>query len=77
MSAFTEVAFLKKLAELNSSQQSIQTLSLWLIHHRKHHASIVKTWLKELQNGKWEIDYIIKRENKVLNIHILICFVVV
>ncbi|XP_065361597.1 regulation of nuclear pre-mRNA domain-containing protein 1B [Calliphora vicina] len=50
MSAFTEVAFLKKLAELNSSQQSIQTLSLWLIHHRKHHASIVKTWLKELQN---------------------------
>lgn len=52
MSAFTEVAFLKKLAELNSSQQSIQTLSLWLIHHRKHHASIVKTWLRELQNGK-------------------------
>ncbi|XP_037814729.1 regulation of nuclear pre-mRNA domain-containing protein 1B [Lucilia sericata] len=50
MSAFTEVAFLKKLAELNSSQQSIQTLSLWLIHHRKHHASIVKTWLRELQN---------------------------
>lgn len=52
MSAFTEVAFLKKLAELNSSQQSIQTLSLWLIHHRKHHVSIVKTWLRELQNGK-------------------------
>lgn len=52
MSAFTEVAFLKKLAELNSSQQSIQTLSLWLIHHRRHHASIVKTWLRELQNGK-------------------------
>lgn len=50
MSAFTESALLKKLAELNSSQQSIQTLSLWLIHHRKHHASIVKTWLRELQN---------------------------
>lgn len=52
MSAFTEVAFLKKLAELNSSQQSIQTLSLWLIHHRKHHASIIKTWIRELQTGK-------------------------
>lgn len=50
MSAFTETAFLKKLAELNSSQQSIQTLSLWLIHHRKHHASIVKTWLRDLHN---------------------------
>ncbi|XP_075161780.1 regulation of nuclear pre-mRNA domain-containing protein 1B [Haematobia irritans] len=51
MSAFTETAFLKKLAELNSSQQSIQTLSLWLIHHRKHHASIVRTWGRELLNA--------------------------
>ncbi|XP_017016178.2 regulation of nuclear pre-mRNA domain-containing protein 1B [Drosophila takahashii] len=50
MSAFTETALLKKLAELNSSQQSIQTLSLWLIHHRKHSASIVKTWQRELEN---------------------------
>ncbi|XP_017064602.1 regulation of nuclear pre-mRNA domain-containing protein 1B [Drosophila eugracilis] len=50
MSAFTESALLKKLAELNSSQQSIQTLSLWLIHHRKHSASIVKTWQRELEN---------------------------
>ncbi|XP_055373472.1 regulation of nuclear pre-mRNA domain-containing protein 1B [Condylostylus longicornis] len=49
MSAFTEQALLKKLFELNSSQQSIQTLSLWLIHHRKHHVGIVKTWFKELQ----------------------------
>ncbi|XP_055910127.1 regulation of nuclear pre-mRNA domain-containing protein 1B [Eupeodes corollae] len=50
MSAFTESALLKKLQELNSSQQSIQTLSLWLIHHRKHHQAIIKTWYKELQN---------------------------
>ncbi|XP_036337231.1 regulation of nuclear pre-mRNA domain-containing protein 1B-like [Rhagoletis pomonella] len=51
MSAFSDSALLKKLGELNSSQQSIQTLSLWLIHHRKHHASIVKTWFKELQSA--------------------------
>ncbi|XP_034655462.1 regulation of nuclear pre-mRNA domain-containing protein 1A [Drosophila subobscura] len=50
MSAFTETALIKKLAELNSSQQSIQTLSLWLIHHRKHSAAIVKTWQRELEN---------------------------
>lgn len=49
MSAFTESALLKKLAELNASQQSIQTLSLWLIHHRKHHAAIIKVWIKEIQ----------------------------
>ncbi|XP_063244707.1 regulation of nuclear pre-mRNA domain-containing protein 1B [Bacillus rossius redtenbacheri] len=48
MAGFTESAMVKKLAEVNSSQQSIQTLSLWLIHHRKHHATIVKVWFKEL-----------------------------
>lgn len=52
MSAFSETALIKKLMELNASQQSIQTLSLWLIHHRKHHANIVKSWYKELLKGK-------------------------
>lgn len=51
MTSFTESALVKKLIELNASQQSIQTLSFWLIHHRKHHAIIVKTWYKELQKG--------------------------
>lgn len=51
MSAFTEQALIKKLADLNSSSQSIQTLSLWLIHHRKHHPNIVKIWLKEMFKG--------------------------
>lgn len=49
--SFTESTLVKKLLDLNNSQQSIQTLSLWLIHHRKHHANIVKTWYKELQKG--------------------------
>lgn len=48
---FTESAFIKKLAELNSSSQSIQTLSLWLIHHRKHYSSVVKIWVRELIKG--------------------------
>ncbi|XP_023703744.1 regulation of nuclear pre-mRNA domain-containing protein 1B [Cryptotermes secundus] len=52
MAGFTEGALSKKLADLNSSQQSIQTLSLWLIHHRKHHATIVKVWFRELQKAK-------------------------
>ncbi|XP_059612901.1 regulation of nuclear pre-mRNA domain-containing protein 1B [Phlebotomus argentipes] len=51
MSSFTETALVKKLTDLNPSQQSIQTLSLWLIHHRKHHVTIVKTWLRELQRA--------------------------
>lgn len=55
MSAFTEGALVKKLLELNPSQQSIQTLSLWLIHHRKHHANIVKSWFKEIQKSEYII----------------------
>lgn len=51
MATFSESALVKKLADLNPSQQSIQTLSLWLIHHRKHYAAIVKVWYKELVKG--------------------------
>lgn len=48
MSSFSEEALEKKLADLNNSQQSIQQLSLWLIHHRKHYHKIVSVWYKEL-----------------------------
>ncbi|CAG2195826.1 RTT103 [Mytilus edulis] len=49
MSSFTDSNFVKKLSELNNTQQSIQTLSLWLIHHRKHSKTITQVWLRELQ----------------------------
>ncbi|CAG2109364.1 unnamed protein product [Medioppia subpectinata] len=52
MSGFAAQTLEKKLIDLNSSQQSIQTLSLWLIHHRKHHKSIVQTWFAELKKAK-------------------------
>ncbi|XP_041376080.1 regulation of nuclear pre-mRNA domain-containing protein 1B-like [Gigantopelta aegis] len=52
MSSFSDANFAKKLVELNNTQQSIQTLSLWLIHHRKHSKSIVQVWQRELQKAK-------------------------
>uniref|UniRef100_A0A3Q0SWW7 Regulation of nuclear pre-mRNA domain containing 1B n=1 Tax=Amphilophus citrinellus TaxID=61819 RepID=A0A3Q0SWW7_AMPCI len=52
MSSFSESALEKKLSELSSSQQSVQTLSLWIIHHRKHSALIVKVWHRELKKAK-------------------------
>ncbi|CAI9735374.1 Hypothetical predicted protein [Octopus vulgaris] len=52
MSSFSDSNFVKKLSELNNTQQSIQTLSLWLIHHRKHSKSIVQVWFRELQKVK-------------------------
>ncbi|CAL8362702.1 unnamed protein product [Arctogadus glacialis] len=52
MSAFSEAALEKKLTELSNSQQSVQTLSLWLIHHRKHSQTIVTVWLNELKKAQ-------------------------
>ena len=52
MSGFTSQQLEKRLGDLNSSAQTIQTFSLWLIHHRKHHKLIVQTWFKELKKGK-------------------------
>uniref|UniRef100_A0A3Q1AJG0 Regulation of nuclear pre-mRNA domain-containing protein 1A n=1 Tax=Amphiprion ocellaris TaxID=80972 RepID=A0A3Q1AJG0_AMPOC len=52
MSAFSEVALEKKLSELSNSQQSVQTLSLWLIHHRKHSKTIVNVWFNELKKAQ-------------------------
>jgi len=52
MSGFSENALVKKLNELNSTQQSIQTLSLWVIHHRKHARTIVQVWQTELIKAK-------------------------
>ena len=52
MSSFSELALEKKLSELSNSQHSVQTLSLWLIHHRKHAGPIVSVWHRELRKAK-------------------------
>ncbi|CAL1538487.1 unnamed protein product [Lymnaea stagnalis] len=52
MSSFSETNLVKKFTELNNTQQSIQTLSLWLIHHKKHSKTIVQIWYRELEKSK-------------------------
>ena len=42
----------KRLQELNTTLQSIQGVSQWLIHHRKHAKTAVSVWYKEVQKGK-------------------------
>ena len=51
MATFSESTFEGKLKTLSPSQQSIQTLALWLIHHRKHAKHVVKVWAKILPKG--------------------------
>ena len=41
-----------KLRDLSSTMQSIQELSQWLIHHKKHARSIVGIWFREMQKGE-------------------------
>ncbi|CAI4232375.1 unnamed protein product [Auanema sp. JU1783] len=47
---FSEAAMRAKLAKLTSQQESIQTLSLWLLHHQRKSAdAITHVWLKEIK----------------------------
>lgn len=48
MSAFSDETLTDKLRDLNNSAPSIQGVSLWLLHHRKHYKDSVQVWLREL-----------------------------
>ena len=51
MTSFSTSTLEKKLSDLSNTQHSVQTLSLWLIHHRKHAKAVVQAWYKELSKG--------------------------
>jgi len=48
----SEEAIEKKLLSFNSTQESVQALSLWIMHNKAHHQKIVDTWLKVLKKCK-------------------------
>lgn len=52
MATFSEQAFQEKLSRLTSSQDSIETLSLWIIHHRAHAVTEVSIWLEYFLQGE-------------------------
>ncbi len=41
----------KKLKGANSSQDSVQSLSLWALNHKTQHEKIVGIWFKVLKAG--------------------------
>lgn len=45
----------KKFQGVTNTQDSIQTLSLWLLHHKVHHQKIVTSWMKVLKKGNISI----------------------
>ena len=42
----------KKFLSLTNSQESIQTLSLWVLHHKNHYKKIIQVWFKILEKGE-------------------------
>ena len=50
---FNEENFLKKLDSVTPTQESIQSLALWIIHHKANHEVICRLWLKKLNECKF------------------------
>ncbi|PAV80559.1 hypothetical protein WR25_11403 [Diploscapter pachys] len=46
---FSEESLRGKLAKLTNQQDSIQTLTAWILHHHEHHQAIVQSWHKEVR----------------------------
>ncbi|XP_044311261.1 regulation of nuclear pre-mRNA domain-containing protein 1B isoform X2 [Varanus komodoensis] len=67
MSSFSESALERKLSELSNSQQSVQTLSLWLIHHRKHAGPIVTVWHRELPKSSRKLTFLYLANDVIQN----------
>ncbi|XP_022110340.1 regulation of nuclear pre-mRNA domain-containing protein 2-like [Acanthaster planci] len=42
----------RKFQALNNTQDSIQTLSLWIIHHKNHYRQIIELWMEHLKEAK-------------------------
>ena len=42
----------QKLVLFNSSQESVQAMSLWIMHNKAHHKKIVDSWIKVLRKSK-------------------------
>ena len=51
MATFNAKAFEKKLNTMDLSQTSIQTVSLWIIHHRQSIKEVITVWIEMMKKG--------------------------
>ena len=52
MSYYSEQALQEKLNRLSASQDSIETLSTWIVHHKGHATTSISIWLQNYIDGK-------------------------
>ena len=51
-SSSSSSGFEKRLTLVNSTQESVQTLSLWILYHHSQYEHLIKTWFKVLKKSK-------------------------
>ena len=51
MALLNQKAFERKLQNMSSAQDSVQTVSLWMIHHKKNANDMASVWLDQLRKG--------------------------
>lgn len=49
--AINEAGVEKKMQGINNTQDGIQSMALWIIHHKANHEKIVDIWFKMLKKG--------------------------
>ena len=54
MSSYSVQALQEKLSRLSLSQDSIETLSLWILHHKAYAKTSVSLWLDNVLKGEYE-----------------------
>jgi len=70
----SESQLVKRFAELSTSQQSVETLSLFLMHHRRQSQTIVHVWAKELVSAPADRKIGMRKFSFVFRINFLFCF---
>jgi hypothetical protein len=51
---FNDENFLKKLDSVTPTQDCIQSLALWIIHHKTSHETICRLWSRKFHEGRIE-----------------------
>ncbi|XP_065912784.1 regulation of nuclear pre-mRNA domain-containing protein 2-like isoform X2 [Dysidea avara] len=51
MSSYSLELLQEKLSRLNSTQESIETLSLWIIRHKQYASTSISTWMEDMRTG--------------------------
>ena len=63
MSSYSSELLQEKLSRLNSTQESIETLSLWIIHHKQYASTSISTWMEDMRSGMRELTRFVNNLN--------------